>query len=180
MDVSTIARAKRGDQDAFAALVRHYDHGLRALAYRLLGDRDRMDDVLQEAYMKAYRGLPKFRGEAAVGTWLYRIAYNACLDDLRRTQNVVLLHSDEEVEWRDTGPDFADAVGDRSALADALDALPPEERAAVLLVDAEGFDYAAAGEVLGLPAGTVASRLNRARTSLRRALRDVPEGAQDR
>ncbi len=180
IDARIIARAKRGDQQAFAAVVRHYDRGLRVLAYRLLGDRDRMDDVLQDAYVKAFRALPNFRGEARLGTWLYRITYNACLDDLRRSQNVVPLRFDDEIDRAAPVPDPLESVGERTALASALAALPPDERAAVLLVDADGFDYAAAGEVLGVPAGTVASRLNRARAALRRSLRDVPEGADER
>jgi DNA-directed RNA polymerase specialized sigma24 family protein len=81
--------AKRGDPSAFAKVVRHYDPGLRALAYRLLGDRDRMDEALQEAYLKAYRALPHFRGGSKLGTWLYRIAYNACLDELERSRRVI-------------------------------------------------------------------------------------------
>ena len=82
--VRLVARARAGDGAAFGAVLRHYDGRLRALAFRLLGDPARTDDVLQEAYVKAYRALPRFRGEADLGTWLYRIAYNACLDELRR------------------------------------------------------------------------------------------------
>jgi RNA polymerase sigma-70 factor (ECF subfamily) len=67
IDPAVLARARRGDQRAFALLVRHYDDGLRALAYRLLGDRDRMDDALQEAYVRAFRALPSLRGDAAGG-----------------------------------------------------------------------------------------------------------------
>lgn len=164
----------RRDERAFAELVREHDHGLRALAYRLLDDRDLMDDALQEAYVKAYRALPRFRGESSVGTWLYRIAYNACLDELRRARTVVPL---EHVGER---PDPAPAPPERAATSDllarALSTLAHEDRAAVLLVDAQGFDYESAGEVLGVPAGTVASRLNRARAQLRRAL-DEPKGA---
>jgi RNA polymerase sigma-70 factor (ECF subfamily) len=160
---------------AFTELVRKHDHGLRALAYRLLEDRDRMDDALQDAYVKAYRALPAFRGESSLATWLYRIAYNACLDELRRTRNVVPL---ERIEDR---PDPAPALPERTAtgdaLARALSTLAPQDRAAVLLVDAQGFDYESAGEVLGVPAGTVASRLNRARAQLRRVLSDDAQGA---
>src|SRR3954447_22883970 len=93
IDRRVVDRARRGDDRAFAHIVRHYDDGLRALAYRLLGDRTRMDDALQEAYVHAYRALPRFRGDSSLGTWLYRIAYNACLDELKRTREVVDLES---------------------------------------------------------------------------------------
>ena len=166
----TIDRARRGDQEAFAAMIRHYDPGLRALAYRLLGDRDRMDDALQEAYVKAFRALPGFRGDSSVGTWLYRITYNACLDELRRSRRVQHVPLDEAVEQPGGSRDPADVAGPRGDLAQALARLPPDERAAVLLVDAQGFDYREAARALGIPEGTVASRLNRARASLRSAL----------
>src|ERR671922_504516 len=89
--------AKRGDPSAFANVIRHYDRGLRSLAYRLLGDRDRMDDALQEAYLKAFRALPRFRGDAKLGTWLYRITYNACLDELARARKAAHAPLDELV-----------------------------------------------------------------------------------
>jgi RNA polymerase sigma-70 factor, ECF subfamily len=163
-----IDRARRGDQEAFAALIRHYDPGLRALAFRLLGDRDVMDDVLQEAYVKAFKGLPRFRGDAKLDTWLYRIAYNACLDELRRSRRGDDLPLADELP--SAGPDPGEVAVGREELARALAALPHDEHAAVLLVDAQGFDYRQAARVLGVPEGTVASRLNRARASLRIAL----------
>jgi RNA polymerase sigma-70 factor (ECF subfamily) len=167
-----LARAKAGDRQAFTEVVRHYDHRLRALAYRLLGDLAAMDDALQEAYVKAYRAMPGFRGDAAVGTWLYRITYHCCLDLLRREgrhRAAVSLEAVEEAAG-DPAAEPGRRVAERAELARALDALPPDQRVAVLLVDTEGFDYAAAGEVLGVPAGTVASRLSRARAALRAAL----------
>jgi RNA polymerase sigma-70 factor (ECF subfamily) len=178
MDVAAevVEQARRGDRDAFAAVVRHYDGGLRALAYRLLGDRDRMDDVLQETYVRAFRGLPRFRGRSRLGTWLYRIAYNACLDELGRAGRVVHLPLADVAEPADPRPGVAETVAWRSDLADALAELSPADRAAVLMVDAQGFGYRDAGEVLGVPEGTVASRLNRARAALRRALEDPSEG----
>jgi RNA polymerase sigma-70 factor (ECF subfamily) len=166
---AVIDRARRGDQEAFAALIRHYDAGLRSLAYRILGNRERMDDALQEAYLKAFRALPRFRGASKLGTWLYRIAYNACLDELERARRSVQLPL-EAAESRAAPSDPGDAVARRRDLAAALAALSPDERAAVLLVDAQGFDYRDAAVVLGVPEGTVASRLNRARASLRAAL----------
>jgi RNA polymerase sigma-70 factor (ECF subfamily) len=173
-----LARARRGDQHAFAALIRHYDAGLRALAYRLLGDRGRMDDALQEAYVRAYRALPEFRGDSSPGTWLYRIAYNACIDELRRERHVVPLESVRE--RADPRPEPGEILPVRRALADALARLPAGDRAAVLLVDAQGFDYRSAAEILGVPEGTVGSRLNRTRALLRRALDDRLEGASER
>jgi RNA polymerase sigma-70 factor (ECF subfamily) len=149
------------------AVVAEHDRSLRSLAYRLLGDRDAMDDVLQDAYEKAYRGFARFRGESTVRTWLYRIVYNACLDELRRRRPAETVPEDAAAP--DDDPDL------RADLAAALAALAPDERACVLLVDADGFDYASAGRILGVPAGTVASRLNRARAALRTAL--SPEGA---
>jgi RNA polymerase sigma-70 factor, ECF subfamily len=178
LDQVTLARARRGDEAAFAALVRHYDTGLRRLAYRLLGDRARMDDALQEAYLSAYRALPRFRGDSSLGTWLYRIAYNACLDQLKRTRDVVDLESVRD--RAQAGGDQIDALSLRQTLAAALTALPLEDRAAVLLVDANGFDYRGAAELLGIPEGTVASRLNRARAALRQTLQNERKGASNR
>lgn len=161
--------AQRGDPDAFAALVKAYDRGLRALAYRLLGDRDRMEDALQEAYLRAYRGLPQFRGKAAVATWLYRIVYNVCLDELRRTRGAPGSLEDARTQ-PDPSPGPAEVAVTARDFQSALASLLPEERAAVLLVDAEGFSYEEAANVLAIPAGTLASRLHRARQSLRRVL----------
>jgi RNA polymerase sigma-70 factor, ECF subfamily len=155
------------DADAFVALLREYDLRHRRLAFRLLGDRERMDDVLQDAYARAYRALPRFRGSAAIGTWLYRIVYNACLDELRRSGARREVSLDE---WRDRESDRTDRVEERLDLEAALAALPVELRVVVLLVDADELSYNEAAEVLGIPAGTVASRLSRARDALKGAL----------
>src|ERR687892_5268 len=177
ISTTVLDRARAGDQEAFTALIRHYDPGLRALAYRLLGDRERMDDALQETYVKAFRALPRFRGESSLGTWLYRIAYNACLDELERSRRVVQLPLEDEIVEAGPRTEPGEVVPRRADLVEALAALPAEDRAAVLLVDAQGFDYREAARVLEIPEGTVASRLNRARRALRRALGDLPEGA---
>jgi RNA polymerase sigma-70 factor (ECF subfamily) len=165
---AVLARAKGGDQRAFTELVRHYDHRLRALAYRLLGDRAAMDDALQEAYVKAFRALPGFRGDAGLGTWLYQITYRACVDQQRREGR----HQAGPLKEPTTGTaaDPAATAAARTDLQRALAALPVDQRAAVLLVDAEGLDYDAAASVLGVAPGTIASRLSRARAALRAAL----------
>jgi RNA polymerase sigma-70 factor (ECF subfamily) len=176
---AVVERAKQGDGEAFAEVIRHCDPGLRALAFRLLGDRDRMEDALQEAYVKAFRALPRFRGNSKLGTWLYRIVYNACLDELERSRRVIHLPLAEVADPPETRASVAETVANRRELAEALSALPPEDRAAVLLVDAQSFDYREAGAVLGVPEGTIASRLNRARAALRRALDERPEVAAE-
>jgi RNA polymerase sigma-70 factor (ECF subfamily) len=150
-EVSEVALARSGDHDAFLRLVEPHDRGLRALAYRMLGDRDRMDDVLQEAYVRAFRGLPRFRGDSSFATWLYRIAYNVAFEELRRSRRLHVVGFEDVGEPPDRRPDPADEVALRTGLADALAGLAPEDRAAVLLVDAQGFDYRAAGEILGVP-----------------------------
>jgi RNA polymerase sigma-70 factor (ECF subfamily) len=171
-----LERARHGDHDAFAAVVSLYDRRLRGIAYRVLGDRDRMDDALQEAYVRAFRALPRFRGDARVGTWLFRITYNACLDELARARKTTHVPLDELVEQASDPSELEDALDARSEVATALAELSPDERAVVFLVDVEGFDYTAASRVLGVPVGTVASRLNRARSALRSALRPETEG----
>lgn len=161
--------ARRGDPEAFVTLLETYDRSLRALAYRLLRDSNRMEDALQEAYLRAYRGLPSFRGKAALATWLYRIVYNACLDELGRATAAAGSLEDAS-EQADPRPGPAEVAAESRDLESALASLPSEERAAVLLVDAEGFSYEEAAEVLGIPMGTLASRLHRARRALRQAL----------
>lgn len=167
-DVELAIRAVTGDEVAFVEIIRRYDSGLRRLAFRLLGDRDAMDDVLQEAYLKAFASISRFRGQASPRTWLYRIVYNTCLDHLRRGRQQPVAQ-DVDAASRDPS-EQADL---RLSLAAALAALPPQERAAVLLVDAEGLSYEEAAAIVGVAAGTIGSRLSRARAALRRALREA-------
>ena len=169
VEPAVLARARAGDPHAFTEVVRHYDHRLRALAYRLLGDRTAMDDALQDAYVKAFRALPGFREDAGLGTWLYQITYRACVD-LQRREGRRQTDPIEESRGSPGGADPAATAVSRTDLQRALAALPVDQRAAVLLVDAEGLDYDAAASVLGVAPGTIASRLSRARAALRTAL----------
>jgi len=173
-----IARCRQGDTRAYALLVERYRDRAYGLALRVVRSEPDAEEVAQDAFVRAWRSLADFRGDASFGTWLYRIVYNACLDELRRTRDVVPL--DTVRERPDPQPAVGERVATRRALADALAALEPADRAAVLLVDAQGFDYRSAGEVLGVPEGTVASRLNRARSRLRTGLDLQLEGAAKR
>jgi RNA polymerase sigma-70 factor (ECF subfamily) len=153
---------------AFVDFLAEYDRHLRAVAFRLLGDVEVVDDVLQEAYLKAFAALPRFRGESSLGTWLHRIVHNTCMDELRRRRRLA------ERPYDDCAPagdgDSGDITAERADLAAGLAELSEELRAAVVLVDGYGMPYAAAARVLGIPAGTVGSRAFRARAALRRSL----------
>jgi RNA polymerase sigma-70 factor (ECF subfamily) len=174
-----LRRARRGDAAAFTELIGRHDERLRGLAFHLLGDRELMDDVMQEAYLKAFRALPGFKGRASVGTWLYRLTYNACLDELRRTRRRPPAASlDEIAEPGADATDPGELLASRAELRAALMELPAGERAAVWLVDVVGFDYAEAATMMATPEGTVASRLSRARTALRRTLAPAETGRE--
>jgi RNA polymerase sigma-70 factor, ECF subfamily len=177
-----VAAARRGDGEAFMLLLDGHDRMLRSLAFRILGDRDQMDDVLQDVALKAFMALPKFRGDASVATWLYRITYTTCLNRLRRAGPTA-----PPPDCEDDGPsplssglssaDTADDVIRHIELAAALASLTAEQRAVVALVLEEGLDHHTAAEILGIPTGTVASRLAAARTALRRFLSEsLPTG----
>jgi RNA polymerase sigma-70 factor, ECF subfamily len=170
-----LAAARRGDQRAFIAVLRHYDPRLRLLAWRLLQDRDDMDDAMQEAAIKAYRSLGKFRGDSGLGTWLYRITYTTCLDHLRRRQPRELLAA-EVPSPSDVEADPAVVVQELEDLRLRLSALSAEQRAAVILVDEQDLDYRTAAEILRVPVGTLASRLAAARAVLRAAYEQTPSG----
>ena len=168
-----VAAATSGDRDAFVAILRTHDRRLRALASRLLGgNRDQMDDALQDAYVRAYQALPAFRRDADVGTWLYRITYNTCIDHIRRAQRRPHPVDTGDARWDAQlpvrGPEAGVAAADVAQRA--LAALPPDQRATVLLVDGEGFDNQTAASILGVAVGTVASRLSRARAEVRRLI----------
>ena len=165
-----IGRAQGGDRDAFGILIREHDEAMRRLAYSLLQDRGQMDDALQEAYFRAYRGLGSFRGAAAFSTWLYRIVYRTCIDEIRKRRPVDPLDDGRDVADPASGPESQ--VAARRDVAAALARLSSDMRAAVWLIDAEGLSYDEAARVLGTPPGTVASRVSRARAHLREHLHD--------
>jgi RNA polymerase sigma-70 factor (ECF subfamily) len=173
---AVLAAARTGDPGAFTELVEHYDSRLRTLAYHLLGDPHQTDDALQDAYVKAFRGLSTFAGRSALSTWLTRITYTTCIDHLRRRARLVLVPDLEPEQPLPDAPDPTDDISDRRLARDTLRQLPPEQRAVVVLVGVQGLDYDQAAEILGVPSGTVASRLSTARTTLRSALRgdDAP------
>ena len=165
---SVVAAVRRGDPIAFGEIVATYDTRLRSLAYRLVGAGGSLQDVMQDIYLALFRGFPGFRGDSSVATWVYRVAYTTCLHHLKaRSRQYPVMGEHDDIG---TTPDHAATIALRQDLAAALAQLSPEQRAVVLLVDRDGFDYASVARVLGVPAGTIGSRLSSARAHLRRTL----------
>jgi len=170
-----IRRAQLGDHRAFTDLIRSCDDRMRGLAYRLLGSQAAMDDALQDAYLKAYRKLGTYDGRAAFSTWLYSVVYRTCLDHLRKRKRRGEVSLEAVVETGTDGPTHEERAATQDAVRRALAELPPDQAAAVCLVDGEGLSYDEAAQILDVAPGTVASRLNRARAALRALLTDPPD-----
>ncbi|MGH9245829.1 MAG: RNA polymerase sigma factor [Acidimicrobiales bacterium] len=184
-DDSLIAAAQAGDRAALDELLRrHYDR-IYAVCRRLAANEADALDATQEALIAIVRGLSRFDGRSAFGTWCYRVATNACLDELRRRSRRPRtgLPDDEAGDER-TVPSLDarvdDAVADRLAVDAALASLPDEFRAPVVLRDLCQLDYAEIADVLGIPPGTVRSRIARGRAALARHLGGNPSTAADR
>jgi RNA polymerase sigma-70 factor, ECF subfamily len=162
-----IARAAGGDAEAFTDLVRAHDRSIRSAAYNVILDPWLVDDVVQDAYLLAFRRLDQFRGDSSFGTWLHRITTRAAIDHLRRHRRQQPLDAFDTAD-RELGPE-ARSVND-DLVGRALAAITPEQREAVVLVDQLGMAYEEAADTLGIEAGTVASRVSRARRRMRETL----------
>lgn len=191
-DQALVKRVQAGDQQAFALLVSKYQRKVIRLVSRLIRDPVEVEDVAQEAFLKAYRALPQFRGESAFYTWLYRIAVNTAKNHLvaqgRRPIPMSSFQDDDE-----EGEPFAadEAIADiqtpdsvllsrqiAEAVNEAIESLPAELRTAVTLREIEGLSYEEIAEAMNCPIGTVRSRIFRAREAIAgriRPLIDAPD-----
>ncbi len=171
-DADLLARHVAGDPDAFGEIVRRHRDRLWAVALRTLGDREEAADAVQDALVSAYRAAHTFRGQSAVTTWLHRITVNACLDRARKaaSRRTAPLAETERLEQLIEPHESAAAPAERGdlhrELLRALSTLPPDQRAALVLVDMQGYPVAEAAEVLDVPVGTVKSRCARGRARL--------------
>ena len=166
-----------GDVNAYEALVKEYEKNVYNLALRMTGNSEDAADMAQEAFIKAYNSLTAFRGDSKFSVWLYRIVSNVCLDFLRsRSRKQTVSLSTENDDGEEVELDIADETHspeqllDRSLTRDAvrrgLAALPPDHREILLLREIQGLSYEEIADVLGLEAGTVKSRIFRARKKL--------------
>jgi len=178
-DAELLARHVAGEPDAFGELVRRHRDRLWAVALRTLGDREEAADAVQDALVSAFRAAHTFRGQSAVTTWLYRITVNACLDRARRaaSRRTTPLGDEENFEALMEPNESAAAPAERGELhrelLAALATLPGEQRAALVLVDMQGYPVAEAAEMLDVPTGTVKSRCARGRARLLPLLRHL-------
>ncbi|MGW0553428.1 MULTISPECIES: RNA polymerase sigma factor SigM [unclassified Streptomyces] len=171
-DQDLLARHVAGDPDAFGELVRRHRDRLWAVALRTLGDREEAADAVQDALVSAFRAAHTFRGQSAVTTWLHRITVNACLDRARKaaSRKTSPVDDTERLEQLLEPHESAEAPVERKdvhrELVAALAKLPVDQRAALVLVDMQGYPVAEAARVLDVPTGTVKSRCARGRARL--------------
>nr|CAA9280975.1 RNA polymerase sigma factor RpoE [uncultured Armatimonadetes bacterium] len=182
-----IEQSREGDTAAFDLLVRRYEKQIYNTAYRLCNSYDDAADIAQEAFVRAFSNLKSFRGDAAFSTWLHRIVTNVFLDE-RKKQRARPHRSLEEVlaleestvtrQFEDPGPGPQDRVEGRERrelLEQAIAVLPEAQRVMVVLYHTQSRSYEEIAQIMGLPMGTVKSRLNRARLALRDKLLPVAE-----
>ena len=191
-DLSLVRRVQRGDKGAFDALVLKYQHKLVKLVMRYVRNAAEAEDIAQEAFIKAYRALPQFRGDSAFYTWLYRIAINTAKNAVVSRDrspieyNLDRSNSDESYDMQGRMKDSETPEGlvltdeIRSTVNAAIDALPEDLRTAIVLRELEGLSYEEIAAAMDCPVGTVRSRIFRAREAIDRRLREVFEGGLGR
>lgn len=184
-DQDLLSRHVEGDPDAFSELVKRHRDRLWAVALRTLGDREEAADAVQDALLSAYRAAHTFRGQSAVTTWLHRITVNACLDRARKaaSRKTSPVDDTERLEQLLEPHESASAPAERHdlhrQLLEALGTLPADQRAALVLVDMQGYPVAEAARILDVPTGTVKSRCARGRARLAPLLTHLRSGADE-
>ncbi|MFL5799274.1 MAG: RNA polymerase sigma factor [Actinomycetota bacterium] len=179
-DADLIDRHLHGDPAAFSSLVRRHERRVYNLCYRMLGKEEDARDAAQDAFLTALRKLSSFRGEALFTTWLHRVTVNACYDALRRKRREPVLEptrdEDEPEPAGPTSPDHADSAVAAVDVQRALVQVPQEFRAVLILHDVQDLPYDDIAEALGIPVGTVKSRLHRGRVALAELLGEPERG----
>jgi RNA polymerase sigma-70 factor (ECF subfamily) len=192
VDQQLVERAQRGDKQAFELLVSKYQRKLARLLSRFIRDATEVEDVTQEAFIKAYRALPTFRGDSAFYTWLYRIGINTAKNYLaamgRRAPTTTEIDS-EEAEGYEDGEQLRDLNTPENQLMSrqvaetvnqTLESLPEELRSAITLREIEGLSYDDIADIMNCPIGTVRSRIFRAREAIAAKLRPLLDTPKDR
>ena len=178
-DEELVAKSIGGDADSFNELVVRWERPIYALAYRTIGREDDARDVCQETFLRAFRALPGFRGQAKFSSWLYRIALNLCRDWMRRERRTPVVQTPEDVDLMELAAarEPSESIEDRVARNDlsrlverAMTLLPEEQRTAIVLKEYHGLTFQEIADLVGCPLSTVKTRLYQGLTVLRREL----------
>jgi RNA polymerase sigma-70 factor (ECF subfamily) len=177
-DEELVSAFQSGDVSAFDELVIRWDRKIQGAIYRILGSEDDARDLCQEAFLKAYRALPGFKGEARFSSWLYQIALNLCRDRMRRRKGKVFLSFDDpQVAEPASRPanspsalELVEAADLSRTVANAVATLPDDQRQIIVLKEYEGMTFLEISEILGVPLSTVKTRLYRGLVHLRERL----------
>jgi RNA polymerase sigma-70 factor (ECF subfamily) len=182
-DEELVARSRGGDVDSFNQLILRGERPIYALAYRVIGREEDARDVCQEAFLRAFRALPGFKGQAKFSSWLYRITLNLCRDWIRRQRRTPVAQMPEDVDAvefaSESGPieTIEDLVARRElsdVVAEAMALLPDEQRTAIILKEYHGMTFQEIADLQGCPLSTVKTRLYQGLTVLRRNLSRSP------
>lgn len=177
-----LEKSKAGDVAAFEMLIEAYQKKIFNLAFRMIGNYDDAGDLAQEALIRIFKSISNFKEQSSLSTWIYRITTNVCLDEIRKKKNRKVLSLDEEIHV-DDGDMQRQIMSDdplpdelmekeelRQIISSAIDSLPEEQKLVITLRDIQGLSYDEIARVLDCPAGTVKSRINRARFALKNVL----------
>ena len=179
-DEELVARSVAGDTESFNQLILRWERPIYALAYRTIGREQEARDVVQDAFLRAFRALPGFKGQAKFSSWLYRITLNLCRDWMRRERRAPFVQPPENMDVSDlaatqAGPteSIEDVIGRKDLgrlVASAMSLLPEEQRSAILLKEYHGLTFQEIAELQGCPLSTVKTRLYQGLSVLRREL----------
>ncbi|MBA1335106.1 MAG: hypothetical protein HPY66_0728 [Firmicutes bacterium] len=177
-ELRLVERSKEGDLQAFEELVLMYQKQIYNLGYRMMGNEEDACDIAQEAFLRAYKSIGKFNLKSRFGTWIYRIAMNLCIDELRKRKKTKLypiVHNDnpEDKQYKlvsdagDLPEELVEKKETRLKVQQAINRLPEDHRTMIVLRDIQGRSYQEIADIMGLNLGTVKSRISRARYNLK-------------
>jgi RNA polymerase sigma-70 factor, ECF subfamily len=178
-DEELVARSRGGDVESFNQLILRWERPIYALAYRVIGREEDARDVCQEAFLRAFRALPGFKGEAKFSSWLYRITLNLCRDWIRRQRRAPVLQMPEDADLHELAAErgAVESIEDLAARREltavvehAMASLPEEQRTAIILKEYHGMTFQEIAELQGCPLSTVKTRLYQGLSVLRRSL----------